>query len=196
MSATGVPNKAGVVYARHKDDAYFTPAWCTEAIARVIGFHGIRVLDPCCGEGSILSALATTRPRGHMRGIELDDERAAKAAGLGFHVTARDSLGPESWGQPDAVITNPPFSLAMEFLVRSLREVGPSGDVVFLLRLAWMASQGRVAFHRAHPSDVYVLPKRPSFTGDGRSDSADYAWFCFGPGRGGRWSVLEIPEET
>jgi hypothetical protein len=25
------------------------------------------------------------------------------------------------------------------------------------------------------------------------SDSSDYAWWCYGPGRGGRWSVLDLP---
>jgi hypothetical protein len=38
--------------------------------------------------------------------------------------------------------------------------------------------------------DVYVLSKRPSFSGNGKTDATAYAWFLFGPGRGGRWQVL------
>lgn len=98
--------------------------------------------------------------------------------------------------------------------------------MVFLLCLAWLSSLDRVAFHKKHPSDVYVLDRRPSFAASvkckarkkgceyremfpltatlpkqcprcaagidvTRNDSADYAWFCFGPGRGNRWWILE-----
>jgi hypothetical protein len=35
---------------------------------------------------------------------------------------------------------------------------------------------------------------RPSFTPDGKTDSAAYAWLVWGPGRGGRWfAPMEAP---
>ena len=46
----------------------------------------------------------------------------------------------------------------------------------------------------ALPADLYPLASRPSFTPDGKTDSAAYAWLVWGPGRGGRWfAPMEAP---
>ena len=69
----------------------------------------------------------------------------------------RDALDPDrSWGKPELVVMNPPFKLAMAFVQRALVEVlprglGRAGTVAALLRLNWLASLGRAAFHRRHP---------------------------------------------
>ena len=102
------------------------------------------------------------------------------------------------------------------------------GTVALLLRLNWLGSQERAAFHRAHPSDILLLPKRPEFTASmscsakksgceykatlpievarpktcplcgartvcSTTDSIEYAWFVWGPGRGNRWGILPMP---
>lgn len=188
MSATNVPNRKGVTRPRNADDFYATPSWVTRAILPHLGPY-TSALDPCCGDGAILREL-----RGELHGIETDGGRALACVEsdlrLVHMVNNHDALVTQ-WPAVDLIITNPPFALAMEFLKLALEESGGRGEVAFLLRLAFLEGQARAAFHRAHPSDVYVLPKRPSFTGDGKSDSCAYAWFVFGPGRGGRWSVLD-----
>ena len=50
----------------------------------------------------------------------------------------------------------------------------------------------RAPFHAEHPAYIYPLAKRPSFTGEG-TDSAAYAWWVWGPGRGGRWFAPLLP---
>ncbi|HSN20084.1 MAG TPA: class I SAM-dependent methyltransferase [Usitatibacter sp.] len=189
MSATNVPKADGTLTERHADDAYMTPRWCIGAILPHLG-RAHRTLDPCCGDGAILDAFGV----GAAYGIEIDPGRESMARAKGHEVVCADALAlpPTLWRRPDRIVTNPPFALALPFLERALAEVAEGGTVAFLLRLAWMAGRKRAAFHRAHPSDVYVLSKRPSFTANGKSDSAEYAWFCFGPGRGGRWSVLDV----
>lgn len=183
MSST---NRGG---QRHPDDFYATPAWCTRAILpHVLTSEARRVLDPACGEGAILDVVAGAS-RAMVYGLEADPARAATARGRGFDVECCDALTLPGWAA-DVIVMNPPFSLALEFVQRALCQRGAT--VAALLRLAFLASQRRAAFWRAHPADVYVLPKRPSFTGDGRSDSADYMWAVFGPGRGGRWQVLDV----
>lgn len=67
----------------------------------------------------------------------------------------------------DCIITNPPYSLAEEFLRKSL-EIAPV--VCFLLRLNFLGSQKRAAFLSKNPPDVYVLSERPSFV-NGKTDS-------------------------
>jgi hypothetical protein len=166
---------------RHPDDYYATPSWCTRAILRYLPKFR-RALDPCAGDGAILAEVrATYGARVEVEGIEIDKARA-KAAGA----RCADALKVD-WPNVDLVIMNPPFKLAMEFVEASLRQVVPGGTVAVLLRLAWLASQKRAAFLRANTPSVYVLPRRPSFTGRG-TDSTDYAWMV--------WDSLSVPTVT
>jgi hypothetical protein len=80
----------------------------------------------------------------------------------------------------DAVITNPPYTLAAEFILRC-RRLAPQAEIAMLLRLGFLESKSREAFWDfMGAADLYVLPDRPSFRGGG-SDSATYAWFVWRP---------------
>lgn len=130
MSATGRSD------VRHPDDFYSTPAWATLAVLRVLDLPArSTVLDPACGEGAILE-VARTLGHGTV-GIELDAERSGRARGQGHFVTMGDALAVETWpGAADAIVMNPPYSLAMEFVTRAIAEARPRGlDVAALLRL-------------------------------------------------------------
>jgi hypothetical protein len=63
----------------------------------------------------------------------------------------------------------------------ALSVLGPGGRVTFLLRLAFIASQKRAHLYEDGSGFrlLQVLPKRPSFTPDGKTDSSDYAWFTW-----------------
>jgi hypothetical protein len=153
---------------RQPDDYYTTPSWAVAAILPHLGLGGGEkfangctvptVLDPACGNGALLKAAQLHwGPRCYCAGIDIADR--------GWPGTiVRDALSDEPWPKAKLILANPPFSLAMEFLKRSLREVAEGGDVAFLLRIAWLAGQERAKFHKAHRSDVFVLPRRPSFT--------------------------------
>lgn len=217
MSAKG----RGESVATNDTEHYPTPDWCVRAIAAHLPAAGC-ILDPCAGDGAVLDALRATgrfRPIAWF-GFEIDpalnDVACRKgyandaataielgAPGVDFSSTgglaaaaARDALSDASWGHPELVVTNPPYGLALAFVQRALREVAPGGTVAMLLRINWLGSQARAAFHREHPADVYVLSHRPKFrpskkTGKMASDATEYAWFVWGPGRGGRWFVLD-----
>lgn len=168
-------------------DFYATPAWATRALVLDVGCP-LSVFDPCAGTGAILAAIDGDAMR---RGLELDEGRAQAARFAGLDVTTRDALDDRPWGDFGAVIMNPPFNRAQEFVERALAE-SRGRRVAALLRLSWLAGLKRAAFHRRHPADVLVLPRRPSFTGGG-TDATDYAWFCWGwGGPGGHWRVLEL----
>lgn len=75
------------------------------------------------------------------------------------------------------IITNPPFSLAHEFIAHARRH---SPEVVMLLRLNFLGSIKRHDWWtKNEPDAIYVLSQRPSFTGGG-TDSTEYAWFAWG----------------
>ena len=55
--------------------------------------------------------------------------------------------------------------------------------VAFLLRLGFLASVQRAEFWKQNPpTRVIVLSKRPSFTGDGKTDRSEYAFFVWEKG--------------
>jgi len=192
------------------NEFYATEAWVVDVILPRLHFQkGDVIVDAGCGTGAIMSRL----PREcRVIGVEIDknliDVAAAKCADL---FAEAEGVPPRTfvhgdfleWAKNEAprrpdpvkhIIMNPPYSLAEEFVRASLKLVDRRfGSVSALLRLPWLASKCRYEFHREFPSDVHVLTKRPSFTGDGKSDATDYAWFTWSPKSGGKWSLLKPP---
>ncbi|SFU70692.1 hypothetical protein [Alicyclobacillus macrosporangiidus] len=161
MSAT---NRA--LTKRHPYDAYSTPAWVTEAIVReIVWGTDPHILEPCVGQGAILNVLVNSPvvPPAYYDYCEIQEDRDF----LTYDFNDR---------RFDFVITNPPFSLAQEFIERSLTL---ANCVIMLLRLNFLASRQRKEWWQKHPpTAIHVLTKRPSFTGKG-TDATDYAWFVW-----------------
>ena len=66
--------------------------------------------------------------------------------------------------QYDMVITNPPFVLALDYIVTALDDCKPGGFVVMLVRLNFLGSVGRREFWHHHmPSYCIVHAHRPRF---------------------------------
>lgn len=188
MSST---NRGG---KRSEADFYATPGWVTRAILPHVPIDGLVL----CGDGAMMHELVLAGA-GRVVGVEIDAGRAhtaaARVSAVVHHADFLSAPVALRFGPWDLIITNPPFSLAQRFVERALADVRVGGTVAMLLRLAFLERQARAPFHRAHPSDVYVLPKRPSFSADGATDSSAYAWFVWGPGRGGRWQILDVDGE-
>lgn len=204
MSATGRSQAAGTGVVRHPDDFYSTPAWATRSLLRAFGAIGLTretVLDPCCGDGAILDVVKAEWPWMKLAGYELNEQRA-DAARSKHSVKQRDALSAEPWTttatDPRWIITNPPYGLALQFAQRAIAEISnendhgqATGTVAMLMRLNWLASQKRAAWMRAQTPSVFVLPKRPSFTGGGM-DATDYAWMVWRRGDIPRVQILEV----
>jgi hypothetical protein len=177
---------------RVESDFYATPAWCVRAILPHLPVGG-SVLEPCAGDGAIVDVLCGpggVSDRDLVDAMESDKARAEALIARGVACWHGDALSDEArvlWDMPHALcLGNPPYGLALEFVQRAVSAQRPhGGTTAMLLRLGFLAGQRRVAWHRANSCDVYVLPKRPSFTGRG-TDASDYGWMVYGPGRGGR----------
>ena len=171
MSATGRSAAAGTGYERHPDDDFATPYWCTRAILPFLTTKGRSIaLDPCCGSGAILDVLKeqTDMPwRNITRGIEINHDRYSRAKIRGHIVFREDTLSPDCiWSDDvnavDVLVTNPPYSLALPIIQKAM-PLAQHIDCAFLLRINFLGSQERKAFHIANPSDLYPMPRRPSF---------------------------------
>lgn len=149
---------------RMERDAYPTPGWAVEAMAEKIVWHGgiANVLEPCIGTGVIADVLLSN----YVDSVDWAEIEQG-----------RDFLTYEFGRKFDFVVTNPPFSLAKEFIDRSLTL---ANCVIMLLPLSFMGSKKRRDWWRSHPyTAIFYLSQRPSFTNDGKTDSECYAWVVF-----------------
>lgn len=195
MNAKGRGSRHGVGGFRVKQtneanphDFFPTPPGVTRAFVEACPLPDGLWCEPAVGDGAIISAV------GAREAWATFDIRDVPAPALSsYHEPCSDFLQLDETLRFDVIITNPPFSLAEEFVRKALKH---ADHVVMLLRLAFLESRRRELFHADHPSDVYVLSRRPSFMANGATDSCAYGWFVWGPGRGGRWQILQTPETT
>lgn len=82
--------------------------------------------------------------------------------------------------KPDIIITNPPFSMAVDIAEQSFR-LFPNCPLVMLQRLEWLGSKKRTDFFNANPvQGLWTLSHRPSFLGSHRKvDVWSYSWFMW-----------------
>lgn len=185
MSST---NRGG---ARHERDFYRTPAWSVHRLLDALGdalgqvAHGPPIwFEPCVGDGAIVAAVDDWYAERYVDDwtptwllndiapqlpadvpcLKLD----YAAAPLPESIRPRITIG----------ITNPPFSYAAEVLANMRIDCKVT---IVLQRLGWLGSAARAAYWQREKPSVFVLPDRPSFTADGQTDSADYAWYVFDP---------------
>lgn len=80
----------------------------------------------------------------------------------------------------DFVLMNPPFSQSIEFINHGLAHLKKDGLLICLNRLGLLESSSRVEFwSTANLKALHVFSKRPSFSGDGKTDASAYAYFVF-----------------
>ena len=150
--------------ARVENDYYPTPIESTVPLLNKINFNNVTTfLEPCCGDGRILDLIPENKVKFW---AEIQNGRNY------FDYEFEDI---------DLIITNPPFSLAIDFLKKSLSE---AKTVCYLQRLNWLGSKVRKEFWNNNPPDkIFVLSTRPQFKRElglgGGSDSTEYAWFIW-----------------
>ena len=192
MSATGRSD------VRVESDFYGTPPYCVHRLLEACKLPGGLWLEPSAGEGAIIKAVNAVRSDVKWAAFEIRE--ACRPALLPLvqngHALTRDFLSmvpvSEDRLHADVVIGNPPFSLAREFVERCL-DWAPY--VALLLRLNFLGSAKRRALFANEMPDIYVLPNRPSFTGNG-TDATEYCWMVWPPERGRTAGKIEILAET
>ena len=175
MSATNRGSK------RVESDFYATPLESVYAL--LDNYDGIKptdsILEPSAGNGNIIRAL---RNRGYdncIDAVELREEERYNLIGKADRVGIFNYLTENIPYKYDVIIGNPPYSLAQEFIDKSLSLLNPGGRLIFLLRTNFLESKKRFTWWRDKlPTGLYVLNKRPSFTGKG-TDATSYSWFIW-----------------
>lgn len=99
--------------------------------------------------------------------------------------TIGDYLAMDDLPKCDFMVTNPPFTMAVEFVEQARTHV--SGPICILQSIQWLGSQKRSEwFQNAGLAEILIIPKRPQWEVDSgdrlKNNIWDYAWFVFLPG--------------
>lgn len=157
-------------------DRYYTkPDLARQLVSMLDLGYGITALEPSVGGAAFSTALYNLNHRVYACDID------HKAIGLydnwlaGRFVCSFLDL---DCNDVDWIIGNPPYNDAENHCKHAIKNARIG--VAFLLRLGFMASVQRSEFWRQNPpTRVIVLSKRPSFTGDGKTDGSEYAFFVW-----------------
>lgn len=190
---------------RHGADNYPTPDW---AVRRFLEewpdlLHvGRRWLEPCAGDGVIIDVCNEFRKDIDWTAIEIRDCLPAllktgtkrsqihigdffrrfgiePSNGNGKSDPGRIYTFPAAKDRPyDVAIFNPPFRLTQQFILGCLQI---ARVVICMQRMNYCGTAERNAFFRPNVPDLYVIPDRVSFTGDGNADACEHAWHVWGP---------------
>lgn len=186
----------------HEFDYYKTPEWIIEEFfnamksieANALTSHTLfeeletmhseyGLLDPCAGgqffDGEASMAYpAFILSMGNCGEIHTMDIREDSPAEI--HC---DFLNTDLDRKYGVVISNPPYTLAQEFITKALECTVDNGYVVMLLRIGFFGSAKRKKWFKAHMPEFTILHhKRPSFSNDGKTDSDYYAHFVWRKG--------------
>ena len=137
------------------------------------------ILEPSAGNGNIIQAIKDFGYLNNITAIELREEETDKLKEIADEVIISDFLKLKLDKEYSVIIGNPPYTYAKEFMDNCFEIANENTVIIMLLRTAFLESKKRFDFWQQHPlSGLYVLSKRPSFTGKG-TDATSYAWFVW-----------------
>lgn len=166
---------------RKAHDFYATPISCIENF--IDNYGGVisgKVLEPSAGNGNVIKVLRDKDIKADITSIEIRKEELDCLSEISDTVIIGDFLNELDHNEKyDFIIGNPPYTYAKEFTEKCLSLLKDDGKLIFLLRTAFLESKSRYDFWQNNPlSGLYVLSKRPSFTGKG-TDATSYSWFVW-----------------
>lgn len=194
------PRGAGSVMASRLEppdslEFFPTPPWATRALLQhVLADEPVAECtcwEPAAGEG-------------HMS-LVLDEYFKAVYASDVHDYGHLDAIGSFTGNGPDVlvintrhdwIITNPPFTLAVDFAERALDECWRG--VALFVRLSWLESLERYQFLRRHPASIVALFSERVNLAKGRwepdgSTATAYAWIVWKRAHSGPTTFMHIP---
>ena len=170
---------------RVQDDYYATPYQATEMLLDEVKFYG-NFLEPCVGGGHIVDVIKRYYPDECVYGVDIVDRGYPNTLVADF--LKHDFLGQKF----DNVVTNPPFSLAQEFLEKSMEVVNDGGKIAMFLKIQFLeGAKRREMFKKYPPKYIYVFVKRQAPWNNGSpvdekgkpwSSTMCFAWFVWEKG--------------
>lgn len=138
-----------------------------------------RVLDVGAGRGAIGRTIKEVTGA-LIDSVEIREEECDALNAHSENVWIADFLSwePPTGYKPDVIISNPPFSKAVDIAERAF-SLFPNTPLIMLQRLEWLSSRKRMRFFANHPvQSLWTLSQRPAFLGANRQrDIWTVSWF-------------------
>lgn len=166
---------------RHPYDFYPTPVELVRATTQLLPENFVAkrgILDIGSGTGVWGDVYAPLFPKVPMIGVEIQPFPCPISYTT---VYTQDFFTWKAPQQFDLIIGNVWYSEAEAIFRKAFTLLTPDGVMIQLLRLAFLEGQKRTAgfWKEFPPSEVHVLGKRPSFTGNGKTDATAYAVYVW-----------------
>ena len=159
-------------HGRVENDYYATNPKAVEMLLTNYTFDAATILEPCVGGGHIANAIKNfyTNER-EITGLDLVDR--------GYPNTiVQDFLTWETDKKFEGIITNPPFSLAQEFIEKGMKLLTDDGQMAMFLKVQFLEGAKRKEFFEKYPPKyVYVFRNRMATWNNGNElDSNGKRW--------------------
>ena len=155
---------------RVEHDFYATNPKAVEMLLEKEEFKG-SFLEPCVGQGHIANVLKNYNPNEKVTCYDIVDR--------GYEGTiVGDFLTQEFENTYDNIITNPPFSLAQEFLEKGMNILNDNGKIALFLKIQFLEGAKREEMYKKFPPKyIYVFRKRMATFNNGQEkDEKGKAW--------------------
>ena len=170
-------------YERKENELYETPEWVTELLIPHLPVGVRRVWEPASGNGKMVNVLKNHFPV-HATDIKFPKDGIPDDWNQWSEI---DFLGAENICKANAIITNPPFNQATEFIEYALELMKPmNGYVAMLQNVDFDSAKSRRHLFRNCPEFMtkIVLTKRIVWfvEANGKpkaSPSSNHAWYIW-----------------
>lgn len=184
LTGTNLVGGSGI-HKRVEHDYYATDPQSTRALLDNQSFTG-KFLEPSVGEGHIVNVIKEY----YGDDIEIDTYDIVDRGIEGTII--QDFLTVETNEKYDSIIANPPYSLAMEFVYKSMDMLNEDGKLAMFLKIQFFESvKRRDMFEKYPPKEVLVFTKRQCPWRNGESldpngkpwgSTMCFAWFIWEEG--------------
>jgi len=160
---------------RVENDYYATNPKAVEMLLNHYTFNASTILEPCVGGGHIANEVNKLyKDKREITCLDLVDR--------GYPNTIlQDFLTWETDKRFEGIITNPPFSLAQEFIEKGMELLADNGQMAMFLKIQFLEGAKRKEFFEKYPPKyIYVFRKRMATWNNGNE---------LDPKTGKRWAT-------
>lgn len=176
---------------REENDFYPTPSWCVDELLKRESF-GVSVWECCCGDGAISEVLLNNGKNVYSTDIVNYN---------GYADNIVDFLKVDYEINFDAIITNPPYKIALDFVLKAKQH--SSGKIAMFLKTVFLESESRYNMFqdKTFPlKTVYQFSNRVSLYKNGvkmkNGGMISYAWYVWDKNYVGKPTVEWILRDT
>ena len=167
---------------RVDNDFYATDPKAVEMLIEKYSFNNGVFLEPCVGNGNISKVIELKYPNSNIEGIDIVDRGYPNTVISNFLTYKTDK-------KYDNIITNPPYSLAKEFVEKGMEMLNSNGKMAMFLKIQFLESEKRIDMFKKHPPKyIYVFSKRMATWNNGEPTDKNgkrwattmcHAWFVW-----------------